>query len=96
MRSIPIAALSVALAGCSSTAQTKKMTVDEAYLLGAADAVKQLYWAKQALEAPRPGEPAGETRYYTWVDKGDAADGRRLAPQTLAVPVFMPPAPPTP
>jgi hypothetical protein len=88
----------IALAGCQSApGHAEKRAVDEGYLLGAADAVKQLYWAKQALEAPRASSPAGKVEYYTWEDGGTALDGRRLAPETVAVPVFIPaPAPAEP
>jgi hypothetical protein len=84
----------LALAGCASrTREVDRRSADEGYLLGTADAVKQLYWAKQALEAPR-GQPAGRIEYYTWEDAGTTRDGRRLAPETVAVPVFIPaPAP---
>jgi hypothetical protein len=94
---LAVAAL-VALAGCQSApGRADKRSVDEGYLLGAADAVKQLYWAKQALEAPRAQTPAGRMEYYTWEDAGAARDGRRLAPETVAVPVFIPaPAPAAP
>jgi hypothetical protein len=83
------------VAGCGSgPSAAKRSPADDAYLLGAADAVKQLYWARQALEAPRADMPAGRTEYYTWRDFGAAQDGRRLAPETVAVPVFIPaPAP---
>jgi hypothetical protein len=88
------------LAGCESRPATaKRGALDEAYLLGAADAVKQLYWAKQALEAPRQTRPAGSTEYYTWQDGGAQGDGRRLAPEIVSVPVFVPapvPAAPQP
>jgi hypothetical protein len=92
-----VAAL-VALAGCQSApGRADKRSVDEGYLLGAADTVKQLYWAKQALEAPRAPTPAGRVEYYTWEESGTASDGRRLAPETVAVPVFIPaPAAPGP
>lgn len=81
------------LGGCSSET-AHRSAADEGYVLGASDTVKQLYWAKQALEAPRAPHPAGTTRYFTWEDSGAAPDGRRLAPETVAVPVFVPaPAP---
>jgi hypothetical protein len=81
----------LALAGCRSAAGTSgRGPSDPGYQEGVADEVKRLYWAKQALEAPRGGTPAGRTQYYTWVDPGAASDGRRLAPGTLAVPVFIP------
>ena len=84
----------LALAGCASrTREVDRRSADEGYLLGTADAVTQRYWAKQALEAPR-GQPAGRIEYYTWEDAGTTRDGRRLAPETVAVPVFIPaPAP---
>jgi hypothetical protein len=90
-----LALLALALAGCASApSRTARSLVDQGYLLGSADAVKRLYWAKQALEAPRRDHPAGRTEYYTWEDSGTAPDGRRLAPVTVAVPVFVPaPAP---
>jgi hypothetical protein len=83
------------LAACDSASRrTARSLVDEGYLMGSADAVKRLYWAKQALEAPSARGPAGRVMYYTWADSGTAADGRRLSPDTVAVPVFVPsPAP---
>jgi len=87
--------LSLALAGCASPSATaSRNAADEGYLLGASDTVKQLYWAKQALEAPRAGAPAGRMEYYTLEDDGRAQDGRKLAPEKVSVPVFVPaPAP---
>jgi hypothetical protein len=87
--------LALALGGCESTpSRASRNLVDQGYLLGSADAIKRLYWAKQALEAPRADAPAGRTEYYTWEDSGTTVDGRRLAPGTVAVPVFVPaPAP---
>jgi hypothetical protein len=81
--------------GCASRPEAlQRRAVDEGYLLGEADAIKRLYWAKQALEAPRDDRPAGKTEYYVWEESGVARDGRKLAPETLAVPVFIPdPAP---
>ncbi|HEY1793417.1 MAG TPA: hypothetical protein VGG34_10910 [Opitutaceae bacterium] len=81
------------LAGCACRPPSRS-DASEAYARGEADAVKRLYWAKQALEAPGVAGPAGRVRYYTWTDGGEAADGRRLAPVRVAVPVFIPdPAP---
>jgi hypothetical protein len=89
MRGLIVAA--VLLAGCAGPqASTSMKAVDQGYLLGAADTVKQLYWAKQALEAPRGQQPAGKVEYYTWEESGRAVDGRKLAPETIAVPVFIP------
>jgi hypothetical protein len=81
----------VLLAGCADPQASSSMkAVDQGYLLGAADTVKQLYWARQALEAPRGQQPAGKVEYYTWEESGRAADGRKLAPEKVAVPVFIP------
>jgi hypothetical protein len=89
-------ALLAALSGCRSDlpSAASRRSADEGYLLGTADTVKQLYWAKQALEAPRGQAPAGRVEYYTWEEPGTAPDGRRLAPRDVGVPVFIPaPAP---
>jgi hypothetical protein len=84
------------LAGCHAAPERADAgKVDEGYLLGSADAVKQLYWAKQALEAPRATGPAGKMEYYTWEESGMARDGRKLAPEQVAVPVFVPAAAPS-
>jgi hypothetical protein len=85
----------LALSGCgSSPGKGDRAGVDEGYLLGAADTVKALYWAKQALEAPDQSRPSGSIEYYMWDESGVTRDGRRLAPETVAVPVFIPaPAP---
>lgn len=95
MRLLPLIAAVAALCGCrSEPGRSERRSVDEGYLLGSADAVKQLYWAKQALEAPGGSGPEGRIEYYTWEDSGTTRDGRRLAPETVAVPVFVPaPAP---
>jgi hypothetical protein len=96
MRLIPLFAAVLALAGCQSPpGRSDRKGLDEGYLLGAADTVKQLYWAKQALEAPGQSGPAGHDEYYTWEESGTARDGRRLAPETVAVPVFIPDAAPS-
>ena len=95
MRRAALLLLAAGLSGCGAApGPTARNAVDQGYLLGSADAIKRLYWAKQALEAPRAAGPAGRIEYYTWEDSGTARDGRRLAPETVAVPVFMPaPAP---
>jgi hypothetical protein len=89
------AMLALALGGCGSApGRADRTKVDEGYILGSADAVKRLYWAKQALEAPSGSRPAGRVEYYTWEESGTARDGRKLAPETVAVPIFVPaPAP---
>jgi len=94
MRWVP-AILALLLGGCGTPpGAARRNAVDEGYLLGVADAVKQLYWARQALEAPGGSRPAGRTEYYVWEESGAARDGRKLAPETVAVPVFVPaPAP---
>jgi hypothetical protein len=95
MRRLAPVLIALLLGGCESAqGPAGRRLVDQGYLLGAADTVKQLYWAKQALEAPRSSSPAGRTEYYTWEDSGTAVDGRKLAPEKVAVPVFIPaPAP---
>jgi hypothetical protein len=91
MRRFLLLGAALALAGCESTpARTKARAIDQGYLLGSADAVKQLYWAKQALEAPSRTRPAGRIEYYTWEESGTSRDGRKLAPETVGVPVFVP------
>jgi hypothetical protein len=89
-RALPIL-LALLAGGCASqTGAARRSAADEGYVLGAADAVKQLYWAKQALESPGRLGPAGRVEYYTWEESGTARDGRRLAPEKVAVPVFVP------
>ncbi len=87
--------LALVFGGCGSSPEgAHRNAVDQGYLLGEADAVKRLYWAKQALEAPSAAGPAGKTEYYVWEESGTARDGRKLAPEKVAVPVFVPaPAP---
>ena len=94
MRGPAAIAAALLLAGCAGGPSAVRTAADQAYILGAADAVKQLYWAKQALEAPGATRPAGRTMYYSWEESGAARDGRRLAPEKVYVPVFVPdPAP---
>ena len=81
----------LALAGCAAPRRSaQEQARNDGYLLGQSDAVKQLYWAKQALEAPRAGTPAGRLEYYSWPEVAVTPDGRRLAPGNVAVPVFIP------
>jgi hypothetical protein len=98
MTRVPALFVLTALFGCASAPrEADRKSVDKGYLLGTADAVKQLYWAKQALEAPHGSAPAGRVEYYTWEDSGTARDGRKLAPEVVGVPVFIPaPAPSAP
>ena len=97
MKAAACAVLGLLLAGCESApGAARRNAVDEGYVLGAADAVKQLYWAKQALEAPCACRPAGRTEYYVWEESGTTRDGRKLAPETVAVPVFIPAPVPAP
>ena len=85
----------LALAGCAAPRRSaQEQARNDGYLLGQSDAVKQLYWAKQALESPGRAGPQGRVEYYTWEDSGTTRDGRKLAPEKVAVPVFVPaPAP---
>jgi len=85
--------LCAALDGCAShsAADRRQEAFDQGYVLGASDAVKRLYWAKQALERPPAGANQGRIAYYTWEEPaGKTDDGRLLAPRTVAVPVFVP------
>jgi len=94
---LPLIPIALVLAGCASSPTAEhRNAVDEGYLLGAADTTKQLYWAKQALEAPRDARPPGKVEYYTWEESGTTRDGRKLAPETVAVPVFIPAPVPAP
>jgi hypothetical protein len=91
MRILGLMLVALLAGGCESQdGAVRRRVADEGYLLGASDAVKQLYWAKQALEAPGRCGPKGKTEYYTWEESGTTRDGRKLAPQTVAVPVFVP------
>lgn len=97
-----IAAL-VLLDGCASRQKptasgirgkgTYQQGVDDGYTLGSSDAAKRLYWNKQALEK-RASETAsddkGQTHYYVWEESGTTPDGRKLAPEKVAVPVYEP------
>jgi len=79
MKKVPPLILALALSGCGSAPEgAQRNAVDQGYLLGQADAVKRLYWAKQALEAPSATGPAGRIEYYVWEDSGTARDGRKL------------------
>ncbi len=95
MRATVAALIGLALVGCQEVSpRQKRRAFDEGYTAGSADAVKQLYWAKQALEAAGHLRPAGRVEYYSWDESGTARDGRRLAPESVGVPVFIPaPAP---
>ena len=64
--------------------------VDDGYVQGSSDAVKRLYWSKQALEARDGAEPSGALRYYVWEEEGTTPDGRKLAPEKVAVPIYEP------
>jgi hypothetical protein len=63
--------------------------IDQGYVLASADDVKKLYWAKQALEQ-RAANGNGTLRYYRFEDEGTTKDGRRLAPEEVAIPVYEP------
>ncbi len=79
----------VCLAGCASRDHGAEPRPDPAYQRGEADAVKRLYWARQALEEAG-ARPAGRIMYYVWEESGTTRDGRRLAPEEVGVPVFVP------
>ena len=84
-----------AVAGITALALGKDQTVyieglDDGYSLGSSDAIKRHYWAKQALESPEAKGERGRMSYYVWEESGIATDGRRLAPERVAVPVYEP------
>lgn len=60
--------------------------VDDGYQLGSADATKRLYFAKQALEK-RDGQSGERTSYYVFQGPTETADGQKLVPNTVVVPV---------
>lgn len=88
MRLLVLAAV-FCLAGCASRDRGAGPRSDPAYQRGEADAVKRLYWARQALEEAG-ARPAGRIMYYMWEESGTTRDGRRLAPEEMGVPVFIP------
>jgi hypothetical protein len=91
MRSLFPVLLAVGLLGCRSAPKRGEGSArEQGYQLGSADTVKRLYWAKQALEAPSRDRPAGRIMYYAWEESGVTRDGRKLAPETVGVPVFIP------
>ncbi len=91
MRAASAMVLGLALSGClAAPGRTERRAYEEGYAAGAADAVKRLYWARQALEKPGSRGPAGRVEYYSWEESGTARDGRRLAPESIGVPVFVP------
>ena len=95
MRTLLPALLSLFLVGCPSTQKGGDASArEQGYRLGSADTVKRLYWAKQALESPSRDRPAGRIMDYVWEESGVTRDGRKLAPERVGVPVFIPePAP---
>lgn len=91
MKATMAALAGFALAGCGAVpGPSERKAFNEGYIAGSADAVKQLYWAKQAVEAAARGRPAGRVEYFSWEESGITRDGRRLAPETVGVPVFIP------
>jgi hypothetical protein len=64
--------------------------LDDGYVLASSDAIKRHYWVKQGLEKGEAGDTGGALSYYVWEEQGIASDGRRLAPERVAVPVFNP------
>jgi hypothetical protein len=88
MKAAAILLFAAAASGCRTS--TRSMAAEQAYGRGQADELKRLYWAKQALEKDRAGVPSGRIEYFSWQDRAPASDGRRLAPEQVAVPVFVP------
>jgi len=65
--------------------------VDDGYNQASSDDVKRLYWAKQALEKKgQSRDDNGVVRYYIFEDEGTTKDGRKLAPEKVAIEVYEP------
>jgi hypothetical protein len=64
--------------------------VNEGYVMGSSDAVKRMYWLKQAMEKPGAQLNNGVVSYYIYEESGMTKDGRKLAPEKVAVPVYEP------
>jgi hypothetical protein len=77
-----------AFSGCAQNTAYKK-GVDDGYLLGNSDSIKRQYWLKQALEKKQQAAEQGDARtvYYTFEGPSDTADGRKLVPNKVVVPV---------
>lgn len=77
------------LAGCTSRKTALQRATDDGYVLGNSDAIKRQYWLKQALEKKKAGTERDDTRtyYYTFDGATETADGRKLVPQKVTVPV---------
>lgn len=84
-----VGALGTALA-LGDDKETYQRGVDDGYVLGDSDSVKRLYWSKQALEQKKAGTGDGVMRYYIWEEEGTTPDGRKLAPEKVAVPIYEP------
>jgi len=91
MRAALLAALAATVAGCTCAGRgTRADASDSGAQRAEADAARQFYWAKQAMERQAGRRPAGRVLYFVWEDSGVAPDGRRLAPEVIGVPVYVP------
>jgi hypothetical protein len=63
--------------------------VDDGYIQASSDDAKKLYFAKQALEK-KATAGTGSLRYYSFEDEGTTSDGRKLAPENVAIPIYEP------
>ena len=84
------ALISSVSANATSKADGYREGIDDGYMQGSADEAKRLYFAKRELEATRDAGSAGQMSYYIWREQGATPDGRRLAPETVAVPLYEP------
>jgi hypothetical protein len=94
-------ALSAAVGGVVGAVTTTALTnhkandaayqqgIDDGYILGSSDAVKRMYWLKQRLERPQQSGD-GTLRYYIYESEGTTPDGRKLAPEQVAIPIYEP------
>lgn len=83
------AVIGAAMTNSGNARQAYQQGVDDGYILGNADATKRMYWLKQRLERPQQAGD-GVTRYYTYESEGTTSDGRKLAPEKVAIPIFEP------
>lgn len=68
---------------------TKQKGFDEGYEAGQADEIKRLYWAQQRIQQQGDGE--GRRAYYTFPGVSERADGTRLVPHDVTLPIIEPP-----
>jgi hypothetical protein len=93
----PAAAAIGGVAGAGLTAlalgsdnKVRQEGIDQGYALGNSDASKRLYWLKQAQEKHNASAAGTRTSYYVFSGPQDTADGQRLVPHQVVVPILEP------